>query len=123
MDVQNVAVDLTEGSQLILKSGLKAGDQVIVDGQEKLKKYSKVDPKDAAAPAGGRGHGGAGGAGGNAQASGGIDNADTSLGHREGRGGGNAASGKAVAGDESHAQPGGGEHHHHRPGAQSGASQ
>ena len=108
VDVQNVSVDLTEGSQLILKSGLKAGDQVIVDGQEKLKKYSKVDPKDATAPAGGRGHGGGGGAGtagGSAQAAGGIDNTDTSLGHREGRGGGNAASGKAVSGDEAQTQP------------------
>jgi multidrug efflux system membrane fusion protein len=113
VDVQNVSVDLTEGSQIILKSGLKAGDQVIVDGQEKLKKYSKVDPKDAAASAGGRGHGGAGAAGTSAQG-GGIDNADTSLGRREGRGGGNAAGAKAVAGDES--QPGGGGHHH-KPGA------
>jgi multidrug efflux system membrane fusion protein len=113
VDVQNISVDVTEGSQIILKSGLKAGDQVVVDGQEKLKKYSKVDPKDAAAPAGGRGHGAGAAAGGQAQTGGGIDNADTSLGHREGRGGGNAASGKAVTGDES--QPAGG--HHHKSGA------
>src|ERR1700678_2268076 len=37
VDVQNVSVDVTEGSQIILKSGLKEGDRVIVDGQEKLK--------------------------------------------------------------------------------------
>ena len=42
--VQNVAVDLTEGSQVVLKSGVNAGDQVVVDGQEKLKQYSKVMP-------------------------------------------------------------------------------
>ena len=39
---QPVQVDLTEGSQVILKSGLKAGDQVVVDGQEKLKDGSRV---------------------------------------------------------------------------------
>ncbi len=42
--VQNVVVDLTEGSQVVLKSGVNAGDQVVVDGQEKLKQYSKVTP-------------------------------------------------------------------------------
>lgn len=39
---QPVQVDLTEGSQVILLSGLKAGDQVVVDGQEKLKDGSRV---------------------------------------------------------------------------------
>lgn len=39
---QPVQVDLTEGSQVILASGLKAGDQVVVDGQEKLKDGSRV---------------------------------------------------------------------------------
>lgn len=39
---QPVQVDLTEGAQVILKSGLKAGDQVVVDGQEKLKDGSRV---------------------------------------------------------------------------------
>lgn len=39
---QPVQVDLTEGSQVILKSGLKAGDMVVVDGQEKLKDGSRV---------------------------------------------------------------------------------
>ena len=62
VDVQEVAVDVTEGNQVILKSGLKAGDQIVVDGQEKLKKFSKVDPKAAAPRPGGRG--GAGAAGG-----------------------------------------------------------
>lgn len=39
---QPVKVDLTEGSQVILLGGLKAGDQVVVDGQEKLKDGSRV---------------------------------------------------------------------------------
>ncbi len=45
--VQPVAVDLTEGSQVVLKEGVKPGDQVVTDGQEKLKPYSKVTPKQA----------------------------------------------------------------------------
>jgi len=44
---QPVQVDLTEGVQIILKSGLKAGDQVVVDGQEKLKDGSRVVPHPA----------------------------------------------------------------------------
>jgi len=44
---QPVQVDLTEGVQVILKSGLKAGDQVVVDGQEKLKDGSRVVPHSA----------------------------------------------------------------------------
>jgi multidrug efflux system membrane fusion protein len=48
VDQQNITIDVTEGTNVILKSGLKEGDQVIVDGQEKLKRYSKVDPKQAA---------------------------------------------------------------------------
>jgi multidrug efflux system membrane fusion protein len=44
VDVREIIVDVTQGNQIIVKSGLQAGDQVIVDGQEKLKKYSMVDP-------------------------------------------------------------------------------
>jgi len=40
-----VKVDVTEGSQLILASGLKPGDQIVVDGQEKLKSGSRVIPQ------------------------------------------------------------------------------
>ena len=50
--VQNVVVDLTEGSQVILKSGVDAGDLVVTDGQEKLKQYSKVVPKQTNATGG-----------------------------------------------------------------------
>jgi membrane fusion protein, multidrug efflux system len=45
---QPVVVDMTEGAQVILTSGLNAGDQVVTDGQEKLKPNSKVDPRTAA---------------------------------------------------------------------------
>ena len=54
VDVRNVTVDLTEGSTVILKSGLQGGDQIVVDGQEKLKKLSRVQPrKSPTAPAAG----------------------------------------------------------------------
>jgi multidrug efflux system membrane fusion protein len=42
---QPVTVDVTEGSQVILTSGVKAGDQVVVDGQEKLLDGSRVIPR------------------------------------------------------------------------------
>jgi len=51
VSVQNVVLDLTEGSQVVLKSGVIPGDQVVVDGQEKLKQYSKVRPITAGARA------------------------------------------------------------------------
>jgi multidrug efflux system membrane fusion protein len=44
---QTVKVELTEGAQVILNGGVKAGDQIVVDGQEKLKNGSKVFPKAA----------------------------------------------------------------------------
>jgi multidrug efflux system membrane fusion protein len=100
VDVQPVVVDVTEGTQIILKSGLKAGDQVIVDGQEKLKKYSKVIPTTAKA-----------GRGGGANTAGSVEPADT-PGKRVGKPGGNAANDKAVTGDESAPHP-----HHQKPGS------
>jgi membrane fusion protein, multidrug efflux system len=48
---QPVNVALTEGTQVILNSGLKPGDQIVVDGQEKLKNGSKVFPHAASASA------------------------------------------------------------------------
>ncbi len=42
---QPVVVDVTEGSQVILSSGVKPGDQVVVDGQEKLLPNSRVSPR------------------------------------------------------------------------------
>ena len=51
--VQNVSVDMTEGSQVILKGGVKPGDLVVIDGQEKLKPNSAVTPKPGTSNAGG----------------------------------------------------------------------
>jgi len=42
---QPVKVELTEGTQVILNGGVKPGDQIVTDGQEKLKNGSKVFPK------------------------------------------------------------------------------
>ncbi len=68
---RSVTVDVTEGAQVILSNGVVPGEQVVVDGQEKLKLYSRVTPKDANAPAGGgRRGGGKGGAGGTGAGSG-----------------------------------------------------
>ena len=41
--IQPVHVDLTEGANLIIGSGLKNGDQVVVDGAERLKDGAKVE--------------------------------------------------------------------------------
>jgi len=96
VDAQNVVVDLTEGTQVILKSGLKVGDQVVVDGQEKLKKYSKVDPK-LTTPRAGRGGAGAAATGSSGL---GVGASDQTVEPRAGKAGGNAASSKAAAQDE-----------------------
>ena len=47
VEARTVNVQLTEGAQVILDGGVKPGDQVVVDGQEKLKNGSKVFPKTA----------------------------------------------------------------------------
>jgi membrane fusion protein, multidrug efflux system len=52
VQAQTVNVELTEGAQVILKGGVKAGDQIVVDGQEKLKNGSKVFPRTAPAKTG-----------------------------------------------------------------------
>ena len=44
-------VALTEGTQVIVNGGVKPGDQIVVDGQEKLKNGSKVFPKTASGKA------------------------------------------------------------------------
>ena len=48
VEAQTVNVELTEGAQVILNGGVKPGDQIVVDGQEKLKNGSKVFPRDGA---------------------------------------------------------------------------
>lgn len=42
---QPVKVDLTEGAQVILASGVNPGDQVVIDGTEKLLDGSRVTPR------------------------------------------------------------------------------
>jgi membrane fusion protein, multidrug efflux system len=51
VQAQTVNVELTEGTQVILSGGVKPGDQIVVDGQEKLKNGSKVFPRTAPAKA------------------------------------------------------------------------
>jgi multidrug efflux system membrane fusion protein len=70
VEARPVTVDVTEGTQIILSKGVTSGEQVVIDGQEKLKNLSRVSPKDANAPAGGGRRGGRGGAGGVAPSSG-----------------------------------------------------
>lgn len=43
--VVQVAIDSTQGAEVILKSGLEAGQQVVTDGQEKLQDRSRVVPR------------------------------------------------------------------------------
>lgn len=45
VEIRPIVVDVTEGSQAIVSSGLSAGDEVVIDGTEKLKNNSKVTPK------------------------------------------------------------------------------
>jgi multidrug efflux system membrane fusion protein len=47
VEAQPVNVALTEGTQVILNGGVKPGDQIVVDGQERLKNGSKVFPRTA----------------------------------------------------------------------------
>ncbi len=51
---QTVKVDLTEGAQVILSGGVKPGDSIVVDGQEKLRSGSRVIPRQATNPNGPR---------------------------------------------------------------------
>jgi membrane fusion protein, multidrug efflux system len=55
---QPVKIDVTEGTQVIIASGVNPGDKVVVDGQEKLLPNSRVIASDSA-PAAGRAGGGA----------------------------------------------------------------
>jgi len=44
VELRPIVVDLTEGSQVIVSSGLAADEQVVIDGMEKLKNGSRVAP-------------------------------------------------------------------------------
>jgi membrane fusion protein, multidrug efflux system len=46
-EARPVTVDVTEGTQVILKGGVSEGDSVVVDGQEKLRNGSRVIPTKA----------------------------------------------------------------------------
>jgi len=59
--VRPVTVALSEGSDTAVKTGLQAGESVVVDGQDKLREGSKVD-------LGNRGGGGDGESGAGARA-------------------------------------------------------
>ncbi len=52
VEAQPVKVDITEGSQVILASGVTAGDEIVVDGQEKLRDGSRVIPRPGNPPSG-----------------------------------------------------------------------
>jgi membrane fusion protein, multidrug efflux system len=52
VEARTVKVDLTEGSQIILLGGLNPGDTIVVDGQEKLRSGSRVNPRAATNPNG-----------------------------------------------------------------------
>lgn len=49
VSVQTIKVAMTEGQDLLVDSGLSAGQQVVIDGQEKLRPGSKVVPQIAQA--------------------------------------------------------------------------
>ncbi len=42
---QPVRIDVTEGTQLIVAKGLQPGDQIVVDGQERLRNGARVVPR------------------------------------------------------------------------------
>jgi multidrug efflux system membrane fusion protein len=44
VELRPITVDLTEGSQVIVNRGLAVGEQVVIDGMEKLKDSSRVSP-------------------------------------------------------------------------------
>jgi len=60
--MQSVKVDLTQGNIALIGSGVAVGDQVVVDGQERLQSGTPVDTHDASS--GGSGGGSVGGSGG-----------------------------------------------------------
>lgn len=51
VDMRNIAVGLTEGNVTAVSSGLKPGEIVVTDGQDKLQAGSRVEPRSGASPA------------------------------------------------------------------------
>jgi multidrug efflux system membrane fusion protein len=65
-NLQPVKVDLTQGNISLIASGVSEGDQVVVDGQERLQSGASVEVHSAGGPGGAAGGGpqrGGGGAG------------------------------------------------------------
>jgi multidrug efflux system membrane fusion protein len=58
--MQPVKVDLTQGNIALIATGVAVGDQVVVDGQERLQSGTPVDTHDAFGGSGGGAGGGAG---------------------------------------------------------------
>lgn len=54
VEVRPVKVGITQGTNVILDSGVTAGEQIVVDGQEKLRNGTKVIPKQGAPSNAGR---------------------------------------------------------------------
>jgi multidrug efflux system membrane fusion protein len=104
--VTNVVVDSTQGTNVIIKSGLTPGQQVVTDGTEKLQDNSKVIPRPSTDMQAERAARGANG-GGNAPGAGNGKHGDR----------GAAAPGGAAAGDNGSGKGQGGTdgQHHHRP--------
>jgi len=44
-EMRNVQLQLTQGATVVISSGLKAGERVVTDGQEKLQAGMKVAPQ------------------------------------------------------------------------------
>jgi len=71
--MQPVKVDLTQGNIALVATGVSVGDQVVVDGQERLQAGTPVEVHDAS-PAGASGAAGAAGGGKNSEKAGGKKN-------------------------------------------------
>jgi multidrug efflux system membrane fusion protein len=59
VSLRQVTVDISEGNQAGLSSGLQPGESVVIDGMDKLQDGSKVDPHTAAPSGGTNASGGA----------------------------------------------------------------
>jgi len=106
-ELRNVNVALTQGNITVIGDGLVPGDNVIVDGQDKLQNGSKVDVRSPAGNgAGGKGGGKNGGPGAGAPASGAgtvapaVDKTNPGglKGHGQGKGGNTNTPGAAPQG-------------------------
>jgi multidrug efflux system membrane fusion protein len=101
-NLQPVTVDLTQGNISLIASGVSEGDQVVVDGQERLQSGASVEVHSA---------GGPGGAGGSQRVGGG---AGPNGGHKGAGADSKAATGAGPVGDSG--KPG--EHKHKKQGSQ-----